>query len=86
MELDELKEAFVAVIQLKTQAPGVLHQVTLRPDKVYDGMIRVGDTPGDEAVGWQYPENIQIVRVLGRAVENVALPDHDPKQIGRAHV
>lgn len=32
-------------------------------------MIRLGETPGDELNGWNYPQNIEILAVLGEAVE-----------------
>ena len=82
LNLDQLEEPTVAVIQLRTQPPGVMHQVVLRPDKVKQTMrqcslghahnsavIRIGETPGDEASGWQFPENVLVVTVLGRGVE-----------------
>lgn len=48
-----------------------LQQVTLRPDKLSAlGYIRLGETPGDEAMCWVSPANIRVVEVLGRAVEN----------------
>lgn len=50
--------------------PGVIHQVTLRPDKIHDGFIRLGETPNDEIFGWQSPENIQVLAVLGVAEQN----------------
>jgi hypothetical protein len=59
----------VAVVQLTTQMQDVLHQVTLRPDKVKGDLIRLGETPGDEANGWQRLGNVVIITVLGRAVE-----------------
>lgn len=39
----------------------------------YDSaIICLGDTPGDQAAGWQYPENIYVVAILGKAVANYA--------------
>lgn len=67
----DLDRAYVAVVQLGTQPQSVIHQVTLRPDKVHRGVmpvIRLGETAGDEILGWQHPENICIVAVLGHAV------------------
>ena len=69
LSLAALTEPVVAVIQLHTQKPGILHQVVLRPDKVAGVLIRLGETPGDEANGWQFPQNITVLWVLGRAVE-----------------
>ena len=61
--------ALVAVVQVGTQPPGVLHQVILSPDKVKDGLlIRLGDFPGDEYTGWQFLRNVAVVQVLGKAV------------------
>lgn len=70
-ELADLDRAYVAVIQLTTQLNAVVHQVTLRPDKVHKGiigLIRLGETQGDEAAGWQHPNSIKIVAILGHAV------------------
>lgn len=69
LSLDCIKENWFVIVQLKNQPHNVIHQVMLRPDKIHDGLIRLGETPGDEITGWQYPENIEIVAVLGRAVE-----------------
>ena len=69
--LSDLDRPYVAVIQLATQPKHVIHQVTLRPDKVHRGLhpiIRLGETPGDEAAGWQYPETLIVVAILGHAV------------------
>ncbi len=67
----DLDRAYVCVIQLKTQPQYVIHQVTLRPDKVHKSItpiIRLGETQGDEAAGWQYPNSIQIIAILGHSV------------------
>lgn len=76
LNLEELDKPYVAVIQLRTQPSGVIHQVVLRPDKVKttgrretDAVIRLGETPADEASGWVSPQNIYVVAVLGEAVE-----------------
>ncbi len=46
-----------------------LQQVMLRPDKVSEcGLIRLGETPGDEANCWIRQTNIEIVEVLGRGM------------------
>ena len=78
----ELDKSYFCVVQLRHQQPGVLHAVVLRPDKVKQTerqcsmghlhestVIVLGETPGDQATGWQYPENIYVVAVLGKAVE-----------------
>ena len=67
--LDMLDCAYLAVIQIRHQTLGVLHQVTLRPDKIHGGLIRLGETPNDEAAGWQWPQSITVVTVLGTAHE-----------------
>lgn len=70
VDLDQLQKQdknFVCVVQLATQPGGVLHTVTLRPDKINNGFIRLGDTPGDEAFGWQHPDNITVCAILGTA-------------------
>ena len=66
-------QAIVAVVQMRTQPPGVIHQVTIRPDKVkqtdHGPIIRLGETPADELNGWVSLEAIDVVCVLGKAVE-----------------
>lgn len=82
LDLSQLDRPHFAVVQLRHQSPGVLHAVILRPDKVKktarqcslghaheSAVIVLGESPGDQASGWQYPENIYIVAVLGEAVE-----------------
>lgn len=82
LNLDQLDRAYCVVVQLRHQPPGVLHAVILRPDKVKQTMrqcslghphksavIVLGETQGDQAAGWQYPENIHVVAVLGTAHE-----------------
>jgi hypothetical protein len=53
-----------------TERPGVLHQVVLDPAKLKDGLIRLGEWPGDEFRGWKRLEDVQIISVLGRAERN----------------
>lgn len=60
----------LCVVQIKHQAPGVIHQCVIDPEKIRDGLIRLGDWPGDEANGWQLTENIVVLLVLG-TVERV---------------
>ena len=55
------------MVQLKHQHAGVVHQVVLDPAKIKEGLIRLGDWPGDEAVGWQFMQNITVLLVLGKA-------------------
>ena len=55
------------VVQIKHQTAGVVHQVVLDPAKIKDGLIRLGEWPGDEAFGWQMMGNIVVLLVLGRA-------------------
>ena len=82
LNVEELDQPYFCVVQLRHQQPGVLHSVILRPDKIRQTMrqcsmghhhksavIVLGETPGDQAAGWQYPENIYVVAVLGNAVE-----------------
>ena len=78
--LTELDKSYFAVVQLRTQPEGVIHQVTLRPDKVKESIIRLGDTPGDEITGWQYPDNILIVEILGEAFEDESEPERSPQR------
>lgn len=82
LDLDQLDQPYYAVVQLRHMQAGVLFAVILRPDKVKQTMrqcslghahksavIVFGESPGDQAAGWQYPENVHIVAVLGVAVE-----------------
>ena len=82
LNVEELDKPYFCVIQLRHQQPGVLHAVVLRPDKIKQTMrqcsmghsheaaiIVLGETLGDQAAGWQYPENVYVVAVLGEAVE-----------------
>lgn len=55
------------VVQLRHQAPGVVHQVVLDPAKVKGDLIRLGEWPGDEARGWQVIGNVAVLVVLGKA-------------------
>ena len=82
LSVKDIDQPYFCVIQLRTQTPGVLHSVILRPDKIkktlrqcsmghfHEGdVIVLGESAGDQAAGWQYPENIYVVAVLGAAVE-----------------
>ena len=69
LSLSELDTNYHCIIQLLTQPRGVIHQVMLRPDKIKNDLIRLGETPGDEAAGWQYPQNIVILAILGTGKE-----------------
>ena len=60
-------EPTLCVVQIKHQAAGVIHQVVIDPAKIKDGLIRLGEWPGDEAFGWQMMGNITVLLVLGRA-------------------
>ena len=60
-------QPIVAVIHTRMQPPGVLQQVTIRPDKLKGQIIRFGETPQDEYMGWVRLEDIEIVATLGRA-------------------
>ena len=53
-------------MQIKHQAAGVIHQVVIDPAKIRDGLIRLGEWPGDEANGWQYVDNLTVLLVLGK--------------------
>ena len=69
LNLADLDVSYHCMIQLLTQPRGIIHQVMLRPDKVKNGLIRLGETPGDEAAGWQHPANIVVLSVLGMGKE-----------------
>jgi hypothetical protein len=64
----QIDRPVVAVVQLATQHPGVIHQVILHPGKVKDNMIRLGEFPADEVHGWVFLSNLAIVSILGDAV------------------
>ncbi len=69
LDLGQLKVPTVAIVHLATQPPGTLQQVTLRPDKVTKAnFIRLGETPGDEALCWIHPDNVMVMEILGQAV------------------
>ncbi len=70
--------AICAIVKLATQPTGVLQQVVLRPDKVSrGGLIRLGQTRGDEANCWIHSDCVQVVEILGRAEPlEAADPDH----------
>lgn len=65
-----LTEPVCCVVQLRHQPDGVIHQVTLDPAKIKDGLIRIGEWPGDEARGWQLTGNVTVLCVLGRATRS----------------
>jgi hypothetical protein len=67
--MDTPTQPIVAVIHTKMQPSGVLQQVTIRPDKVKGNILRLGETPQDEYMGWVRLEDVEIVQTLGRAVE-----------------
>ena len=69
LKIEDLDRNYLCIVQSKTQMPGVIHQVTLRPDKVHDGFLRLGDTPHDELNGWVYPQNLNVLSIIGVAVE-----------------
>ncbi len=78
LDLSKLDQSYFCVVQLKTQQIGVIHQVVLRPDKVMAGLIRLGETQGmDEISGWQNPDNIQVLTILGTAKEEEILNQDD---------
>lgn len=69
LDLEALDRHYVCIVELATQPKGVLLQVTLRFDKVHDGLIRLGETPDDEARCWIRPQHVNVVAILGVAVE-----------------
>ena len=82
LDIQAIDQPYFVIVQLRHQPAGVLHAVILRPDKVKQTMrqcsmghahksavIVFGESPGDQAAGWQYPENVYIVAVLGAAHE-----------------
>ena len=81
LKIEDLDQPYCCVIQLRTQPQGVIHQVILRPGKVKDGLIRIGDSQGDEASGWQHPSNIIVLSILGTAKEEEILNQDDESLI-----
>jgi hypothetical protein len=79
LDLGKLDKPMCCVVELAIEPPrpdfGMnmirpLQQVTLRPDKVSShGLIRLGETQGDEANCWIRPEHIKVVEILGSASE-----------------
>ena len=74
-------EKLVAIVKFRDnmpspQNPAVLFQATIDPKKISPSghMIRFGQTQGDEIVGWQRRELLQVVEVLGRL-------EHDGKTV-----
>ena len=70
LDLQSLDRNYLCIVELATQPRGALMQVTLRADKIHDGLIRLGETPDDEARCWIRPEHVLVVSILGVAVEN----------------
>jgi hypothetical protein len=83
--MDTPIQAIVAVIQSRTQPPGVLQQVTIRPDKLKGHIIRFGETTADEYNGWLRLEDITLMAVLGLAVEKdgkwVCVPEENSHSV-----
>lgn len=48
--------------------PNVMHQVTLYQEKISrcKRFIRLGETLGDELIGWQRRDSLEVVCVLGK--------------------
>ena len=67
LNLEQLDRPYCCVVQLRTQPPGVIHQVILNPEKVKGNLIRLGETKGDELNGWQFPTSIDVLTILGVA-------------------
>lgn len=65
LNLKALDKDYVVIVQLMTQAKGVIHQVALRPEKILGEYIRLGETPGDEAAGWQHYSFVLVLSVIG---------------------
>lgn len=57
---------------LPFQTRTIYFQVTIDPDNVSpsETYIRFGETPGDEIIGWQEIELLEIVETLAVADEN----------------
>lgn len=74
LDIEQLRSAGIAItaiVKLATQPPNVYQQVTLRPDKISPrGFIRLGETPGDEALCWIRPEHILVCEILGHATQS----------------
>lgn len=68
LHLQDLDRNYLCIVQIKHDLGGALRQVTLRPEKIHDGLIRLGETVLDEANGWMYPESIEVISIIGIAV------------------
>lgn len=65
--MEKPDEAVVALVRVinGTQHPALRFQCTLKPDMVKDEFIRIGNTPGDELVGWWPLRDLVVDKVLG---------------------
>ncbi len=59
-----------------------LLQVTIRQDKISTrGLIRLGETPGDEARCWIRAEHVQVIEILGQAQPADAANERAPWKV-----
>ncbi len=85
LDLEQLRSAGIAIcaiVELAIEPPRPdfegnklrpLQQVVLRPDKISpQGLIRLGETPGDEANCWTRPEHVNVIEILGEAVQDAS--------------
>lgn len=70
-------DKLVAVLKFREgypvpQNPAVLFQATINADKVSPSgdLIRFGQTAGDEVIGWQRRDLLEVVEVIGRLLED----------------
>jgi hypothetical protein len=58
------------------QNPACLLQISLKPSKISPSgkLIRLGDTPGDEIVGWTKLESLEVVEILGKLEGTTVIP------------
>jgi hypothetical protein len=79
MKMKVPEQKIVSIVKFKNTNDGspfqtrtIYFQVTIDPDNVSpsEAYIRFGETPGDEIIGWQEVELLEIVETLAVADEN----------------
>jgi hypothetical protein len=68
LHIERLDRDYLCIVHVAGQMPGVLHQVAIRRDKVNGELIRLGETPNDEFIGWRFAADVQIIAILGELV------------------
>lgn len=65
MKAPKKKEVVLVRVLNGTQHPALRFQVTIDPERVNGDCIRLGNTQGDELVGWWPLEDLLVAKVLG---------------------